>query len=253
MHAGQRAGRGKLDEHVAVGHGVHGVLRDARVALRIDEAERLGRELAVDGERGAGDGPGAKRAPVGVVGDVGEAAAVAVEHLHPGKKVVREKHRLCALEVRVAGDEHVAFALGQGQQGALGFEDLFGDRRAGVFEKEPHIRRHLVVSGAGGVELGRGGHALRERLLDVHVHVFELRVPSELAFAHLVQDRVEAGMDGVALLGRDEADVREHGRVGLAALDVERCQPMIERHGLAKTQHELGGTGRESTAPGDLG
>ncbi|OQB90754.1 MAG: hypothetical protein BWX86_02177 [Verrucomicrobia bacterium ADurb.Bin122] len=103
------------------------------------------------------------------------------------------------------------------------------------------------------MELGRGGHALRERLLDVHVHVFELRVPSELAFAHLVQDRVEAGMDGVALLGRDEADVREHGRVGLAALDVERCQPMIERHGLAKTQHELGGTGRESTAPGDLG
>ena len=75
----------------------------------------------------------------------------------------------------------------------------------------------------------------------------------ERAFEKLLTAKRESSVDVNEAVAKIVADVREHGRVGLAALDVERCQPMIERHGLAKTQHELGGTGRESTAPGDLG
>ena len=118
VHAGERAGGGELDEHVAVGHGIHGVLRHPRPAAPVDEAERLGGEFAVDGQRGAGDGAGAQRAPVGVVGHLGQALVVALEHLQPRQKVMRQRHRLRPLEVGVAGDEHVAVRLGHGQQRA---------------------------------------------------------------------------------------------------------------------------------------
>ena len=249
MYAKRRARRGELDEEVAIGNGVHGVLRDLRAALGIDEAERLRRELAVDRQRSAGDGPGAERAPVGVRGDICETGAVAVEHFHPSEQVVRKKHRLGALEVRVARDQHIAMRRGHREQGALRAEDFFAENGAGVFEPQAHIGRDLVVATARGVEFGGGRHALREGLLDVHVHVFELGVPLKRAGVHLGQDGVEAGVNSVALLRGDEPDVREHRRMGLAARDIEGRKAAVKRDGLAKLEHQLGGARREASAP----
>ena len=253
MHAEERARGGKLDEKVAVGNGVHGVLRDLRPAFRVDEAKRRGGELAVDGQSRASDGAGAQRTPVGVSRDVGQPRTIAIEHLKPGEQMMRKKHRLRPLQVRVAGDEHVAVRGGEGEQCSLGGEEFFPESGAGEFEPEPHVGRDLVVPAPRGVELGGGGHALRQRLLDIHVHVLELRLPREFTRLDFGEDCVEPGVDGVALVWRDQPDVREHGRVGLAASDVERCEAAIERDGLAELQHQLGWARSEAAAPRRLG
>ena len=237
VHAEQRARRRELDEDVAIGDGVHGVLRDLRPALGIGEAQRLRGKLAVDRQRGAGDGPGAQRAPVGLGRHLGKTPAVAVEHLEPREQVMRQVHRLRPLQVCVAGNEDVAVRPGHGQQRPLGAGDFFTEYAAGKLEPQPHVGRDLVVPAPRGVELGRSGHALRQRLLDVHVNVLELGVPGKLARRDLGVDGIEPGVDGIAFLGSDEADVREHGRVGLAAGDVKRRQAAVERDGLAELQH----------------
>jgi hypothetical protein len=123
---------------------------------------------------------------------------------------------------------------------------------AGVLEPQAHVGRDLVVAAPGRVQLGGGGHALRQRLLDVHVHVLELHVPREAAALDLGEDGIEPGMDLVALARRDEPGVRQHGRVGLAAGDVKGREPMVKRHGLAELQHQLGGTRGEAPAPGNM-
>ena len=252
VHAGQRAGGGELDEHVAVGHGIHGILRHPRPAATVDEAERPGGEFAVDAQRSAGDGPGAQRAPVGVVGCFGQALVVALEHLQPRQKMMRQRHRLRPLEVGVAGNEHVAVRLGHGQQRAPGSAELCLQDRARLLEEEPHVGGHLVVAAAGGVKSGGGGHTLRQRLLDVHVHVLQPGTPAEPPRFNFAQDFIQPRTDGVAVFFGDEADVREHGGVGLAALNVKNGEAPVERHRLAELQHECGRLPGETSTPHDL-
>lgn len=55
MHGEQRGGGAEFDGEIAVAHAVHAVLREQRAALGIDEAEQFRDELAVDGQRAAGD------------------------------------------------------------------------------------------------------------------------------------------------------------------------------------------------------
>jgi len=123
---------------------------------------------------------------------------------------------------------------------------------AGPFEPQAHVGGDLVVAGSGGVELGGGGHFFSQGLLDVHVNVLKLGAPSKLIRRDLAKDGVEAGMDGVSFLGGDQADVGEHGRVGLAAGDVEGGEAAVEGHGLAEAEHQVGGAGGEAAAPGGL-
>ena len=114
MHPGLGAGVGEPDEQVAVRHGVHGVLRDLRPPLLIDEAELPRRELTIDGQCRARNGPGAQRTPVRLRRHLRQPRAVALQHLDPGKQVVGEIHRLGPLQMRVARNQHVTVLLRHG-------------------------------------------------------------------------------------------------------------------------------------------
>ena len=83
------------------------------------EAELPAHAVAVDGQRGAGQGGGAERQDVDALAAVGQAVAVALVLLDVGQEVVGRQHRLGPLQVRVAGQDHVAVALGGVEQGAL--------------------------------------------------------------------------------------------------------------------------------------
>ena len=185
--------------------------------------------------------------------DVGEAQAIALEHLQPCEKMMRENHRLRALQVRVAGNQYVAVGFSHGEERTLGGTQFLADRRAGVLEEQPHVRRDLVVATPGGVELGRGRYALRQGLLDVHVHILEPGVPREFARHDVGQHSVEAGVNRIAFRRGDEAHVREHGRVRLASGDVKGREAAVKRDGLAELQHQLRGAGGEPAAPGRMG
>ena len=67
-------------------------------------------EFAVERDGRAGDRAGAERQDVDALARVGDAVAVALEHLHVGEQMMREIDGLRALEMRVAGDDHVAIA-----------------------------------------------------------------------------------------------------------------------------------------------
>ena len=135
MRAQDRTGGGKFDEDVAIGHGVHRVLRDLRPAFGIHEAEGLRGEFAVDRQRRAGNGPRPQRTPVGLGGDFAEPLPIAFQHLQPGQEVVREKDRLGPLEVGVSRNQYVAVGLRQIQQRPLRPGEFLLQHPAGMLEK----------------------------------------------------------------------------------------------------------------------
>ena len=219
------------------------------LALRIHEAQLARGELAVNRQRGAGDGAGAERANVGVLGHIEETRAVAREHLHVGEQMVRDGDGLRALQVGVAGQNGRLVGLRLRDQRAQQIAKRAVKLRARPFEPQAHGGGHLVVAAAAGVELGGGGRAPAQRVLDVHVHVLERGVPREGSGLNFGENGVEAAHDGIALGGGEQAGLGEHFRVGLRTGDVERREPAVEGNRLAELQHQRGRAGREAPAP----
>ena len=176
----------QLDGAVAVRHGVERVLRDAA------EAERLRDPLAVERERGAGERAGAERRDRRAAPDLGEPLAVAPERLDVGEQVVRERHRLRALQVGVAGEDASPRARARActQSARWSRRERGVDAVAGADDEEPLVERHLVVAAAAGVEVaGVPADQLAEPPLDVGVHVLERRVEGDLAGGELARAR----------------------------------------------------------------
>ena len=97
MHGGDRRRGERLERKVAVGHGVE------RIGGGPREAERLCRHLPVDGEARAGKRRGAQGTLGKPLGGVGEAAAVAREHLDIGEAMMAEGDGLGGLQMGEAG------------------------------------------------------------------------------------------------------------------------------------------------------
>ena len=132
VHGADRGRGERLEHEIAVGDGIE------RVRGRPVEAERRRGHEAVDRERGAGERRGAERALVEAPARVGEAPAVAGEHLDIGEEMVAEGHRLRRLQMREA--RHHA-----GREG----ERLLGERRLQPGE--------LAVEGVDRVARPRAG------------------------------------------------------------------------------------------------
>ena len=115
-HAGGRR-REKLNDVVTVGHRVHGVGAD-----RVET--ELPRDVgAIDGVGDAGQGAAAERQDVDAAQAIAQAVRVAVEHLEVGEQVVREQHRLRALQVSVAGHDGVGVLAGEREERGLHVAD----------------------------------------------------------------------------------------------------------------------------------
>ena len=96
-------------------------------------------------------------------------------------------------------------------------------RRAGRSRRgpEPQVGDHLIVAAAGGVQLAADvAEPLDQRLLDVHVDVFQLGAQRKLALLQLPADLPQCLLDLPALLGRQQADLGQHLGVGDRAGDV---------------------------------
>ena len=99
--------------------------------------------------------------------------------------------------MRRAGQDRVAVAFGQADQGALerdqgGIEPI--DRAA---QPQPQIRGDLVVPRAAGVELaGHRPDTLGEGDFEVQVDVLELGVPLDRACGDILDEGVQAAGRG---------------------------------------------------------
>src|SRR4051812_8998251 len=101
MDGEQRRGGAEFDREIAVGNGVHGVLRDARLVMFVDEAEKFRHEFAIDRQSGGGNGAAAERTNVRAKKTIFHAATIALEHFAVSEQMMRKKNRLGPLQMGV--------------------------------------------------------------------------------------------------------------------------------------------------------
>ena len=248
MHHGDARRSAEFDGEITVRHAVQ------RVATDAFEAQQLASQFAVDRVGGAGQRGAAQGHAVGALAAIDQALMVAAEHFEPGQQVMPEGHRLGRLQVGEARHDGVGFALGLLQQALLQAGDFAQDQVDFVTQPQANVGGDLVVAAAPGVQFLAGhADAIGQARLDVHVHVFEVHAPVELAGLDFLLDGAQAVDDGVALRVSEHADLGQHGGVGNRAHDVMAVEALVEvdRCGEAGDEGVDGFT--EAAAPGLVG
>ncbi len=235
----------ELQEVVPAGHGVEAVFGQAA------EAQVGGDQGGVDGQAGPGQGPAAEGHVVQPFPQVGQPFLVAAQHVVIGQEVVGHQDRLGPLKVGVARHGRALDRGGFFHQGRAEAPEPGAQAGGRRLEVEAGVQGHLVVAAAGGVELFPGRpDELDQGPLQVHVHVFQLGIPLELPGGHLSGQFLQALDQAPALGLGHQADRAQHPGMGLAALQVEEGQALVELHrGRQLFQAFIRGLG-ETAGPG---
>ncbi len=142
---------------------------------------------------------------------------------------MRQENRLRPLQVGVARHHHILVGLGHIQQRGLQPSETLDGLGNGFLAEQAHVHGHLVVPGAGRVQLaGDVTDLLRQAGLDVHVDVFQLLLELELALLDLLADRHQAHADQLRLFVRDDVLLGQHLGVSHAAGDVVLVEALVE-------------------------
>ena len=88
-----------------------------------------------------------------------------------------------------------------------------------------------------------------QRVLNVHVHVFERNRPGEPVVLNSFADRIKAGDDLFAFSRSQHADFRQHRRVGNRPLNVAQRQALVEVDRCGKCLNKGIRRSTESPAP----
>ena len=198
--------------------------------------------VGVERQAGPGQRAGAERRDVGRGDDALEPLDVAAERPDVREQMVREEHRLRVLQVRVAGhgdlgagllgarDEHLLQPVERGHHLA-GRVRCVQSRRS-VATWSLRLRPVWILAPASPGELG-------DPALDRGVDVLVGRREHEGVRRELGLDRVERGVDRVALGLGQQPDRREHRDVRTRAVDVVGREPAVERQALGQ-RHQRG-------------
>ena len=136
--------------------------------------KRFGGHVAVDGERGSGEGRGTEGAFVHPLAGVFKAGFVAGQHLDIGQHVMAPGDGLRGLQMGEAGHHPIGTRLGLGEEGAHQGGEALDRGVALVAHPEAEIDGHLIVARARGVQAACGGaDQVFQAGFDVHVDVFE--------------------------------------------------------------------------------
>ena len=174
------------------------------MSKRRGEAEVGGGGVGIERQARTGERAGAERRHVGPPDGVAPAFDVAGEGPEVREEVVREQHRLGALQVRVAGEVDV---VGRGRRTSSSTAcrrvDVRGDVGALAAQEQAQRGRDLVVAAPAGVQLrARGPGELGDPPLDGGVDVFVGRRELERAVGQLGADAIERGEHDRALRRR---------------------------------------------------
>ena len=204
--------------------------------------------------RRAGQRRGAERRFVEARAAVGEAAAVAAEHLDIGHQVMAEGDRLGGLQMGEARHDRRGILVGAVDQRGLQVAQHQLDLVDRVAHPQAHVERDLVVARARGVQAAAGrADDVGQPLLDVEMDVLELGRELELAALDLGLDLGEATLDGAAVLGRQDALGHQHVTVRDGACDILRVEPAVETDGGVDLLHDFRGAELVAAAPHRVG
>ena len=158
-----------------------------------------------------------------------EALAIAPEHLDIRQQVMRERHRLRALQMRVAGhDRRDVPPRDPNQRGA----QLRNQRNhAGqlVAQVKPHVECDLIVARSPGVQLApRLANQRNQPPLDREMDIFVGDIELEASALDFIFDPLEPRGDRAHLARLEQSDLREHLRMRDRAANVVPKKPPIE-------------------------
>ncbi|MDF9904080.1 UNVERIFIED_ORG: hypothetical protein OKW15_002036 [Pseudomonas reinekei] len=248
VHHRDAGGRAEFDGEIAIGDVIQ------RIAANRVETQQLGGVLTIDRIGGAGQRRAAQRHAVGTLAAVDQALVVAAEHFEPGQHVVPEGHWLGSLQVGEARHDAGGFALGLLQQAFLQASDFGQDQVDFVTQPQADIGGDLIVTAAAGMQFFTGhADAVGQPRLDVHVDVFKVDAPVELAGLDFTLDGLQAIDDAVALGIGQHADLGQHGGVGDRTHDVVAIQALVEGDGGGEAGDEGVDGFTEAAAPGLIG
>ena len=142
--------------------------------------------------------------------------------------MVGEQHRLGTLKVSVAWHQCRSVLLSEFQQRLLHSpqpRNRLLDDLSGV---ESHVQGNLIIAGAAGVQpTAHRSHQLSEAPFNVHVQVFQRRVPGKLADLNLAFHRLKAGDYGLSIFGGNYSLPAKHSRVGDGTRNIVAIQAAI--------------------------
>ena len=142
---------------------------------------------------------------------------------------MRKSYRLGALQMRVTRHHQIEILFSKIEQRGLQISQATRYFCNLCFYIEPKIERNLVVPAARGMKLrARGTDSLRKRCFDIHVHVFERRVPVKFARFDLLLDRAQLGLNFSPLASGYDSRPRERSCVRDRSCDIMRVKSPIE-------------------------
>ena len=209
VHHANRSGRKIIEDEIAVAHAVQTVLRDG------GEIEQFRDALAVKRIRRRGERTGAERHDVCGIKCVLKPLAVAQEHLNICHHIVRERDRLRSLQMRIAGHNRIQVGLCKIQQC---FNQLV-EQGAGFFacftRVHARIKHALVIAAASGMQtLARLANPFGENGFNIHMNVFRLGGPLNLARLRVSKNAFKSLDDFRRVLLRNDVLLAEHGGMG---------------------------------------
>jgi hypothetical protein len=161
-----------------------------------------------------------------------------------------EGHGLRRLQMGHARHDRGGMLLGPVDERGHEVDDLGIQPVDAIAHPELEVRRHLVVARARRVQAAGGlaGDLLEPRL-DIGMDILERRLERERPGLDLLQDAVEAGLDGRAVGLTDDALAHEHGRMRLRRRDVLGVEAAVEADGGVDLLHGGGRACGKSPAP----
>ena len=148
-----------------------------------------------------------------------------------GEHMLREGHGLGVLHVGESRHHSLAVLLGYAHEGHHQVVRGFGGMERRIAQIHAEVGGDLVVPAPGGVQLAsRGADRLGQCELDAGVHILPGAVECEGPGLHLLEDVLEALLDGVGVLRGDDAAGLQHPDVGQGPHDV------VERHAGVRVQ-----------------
>jgi hypothetical protein len=215
VRAQQRAAEEQFGHEVPVAHAVQAV------AAHGGKAECLRQPGAVDGKGIAGQRAGPEREHRRAPGTIGQPFHITRECPEVGQAPMRERDRLCPLQVRISRHEslHVSVCLFQQlglQMGDLGLE--IGNLLQYV---QPLVGGDLVVPAAAGVQLARGGaDDLPQSPFDGGVDVLIVRLDLKAAVSEFGMNLLQAIYELRRFVLSEDTGLGEGVCVGDATADI---------------------------------
>ena len=164
--------------------------------------------------------------------------------------MVGKQHRLRRLDVGRARQDRFPVAIGQPDQRPFHLEDGFVEPVDRAPQPQAQVRRDLIVARAPGVEPpGERPDACLQCRLEVHVDVFQRRIPADRTGLDVGPQRVKARDERRHVLFGEQPGPAQAVHVGYRTRDIVQRQGTVELDRPREVGHSLVGGTAESPAP----